>query len=362
MCSSDLPTASVSYSLDGSTFATSLSRPVKSGDTVTVKAIFVESGALYGTPTITLTQSGNATLPPVGSPMTATQFPLEWLYTFPVMASQNATVSVSVGAVDTAGNILSTTPVTAFVIDNTPPSVVLSFSDTGQHNSAGPYRAGDTVTVTANFVETHGLSGTPTLTLVPDSYTGAPLPTPALAGTGLTYSGTFTVPGGNGSVTASVSATDNAGNVLSATGLAGFTVDNTGPTFASIQPPTTTWYAGETPTLTLTFSEPVIGVASSSFTLTHGPSIVVGPSGEPSISSIAADCLQAVPVTIGLKGATGEGTASSTFVLTFASISGITDCAGNDLMPLTPGTVASGTFVLNPGTRPAPPKIGRAHV
>jgi ribosomal protein S28E/S33 len=352
------PTASVSYSLDGSTFATSLSRPVKSGDTVTVKAIFVESGALYGTPTITLTQSGNATLPPVGSPMTATQFPLEWLYTFPVMASQNATVSVSVGAVDTAGNILSTTPVSAFVIDNTPPSVVLSFSDTGQHNSAGPYRAGDTVTVTANFVETHGLSGTPTLTLVPDSYTGAPLPTPALAGKGLTYSGTFTVPGGNGSVTASVSATDNAGNVLSATGLAGFTVDNTGPTFASIQPPTTTWYAGETPTLTLTFSEPVIGVASSSFTLTHGPSIVVGPSGEPSISSIAADCLQAVPVTIGLKGATGEGTASSTFVLTFASISGITDCAGNDLMPLTPGTVASGTFVLNPGTRPAPPSGG----
>ena len=226
-----------------------LFRSVKSGDTVTVKATFVESSAIYGIPTITFTQNGNATVPPTGSPLIATQFPLEWLYAFPVMASQNATVAVSVGAVDTAGNTLSTTPVTAFVIDNTPPTVVLSFSDNGQHDISGPYRAGDIVTVNATFAEIHGLKGTPTLVLVPETYSGATLPSTTLSGTGLTYTGTITVPAGNGSVTATVGATDTAGNVLSASGLVGFSIDNTGPTFASMQPPTTTWYAGETPTL-----------------------------------------------------------------------------------------------------------------
>jgi hypothetical protein len=100
----------------------------------------------------------------------------------------------------------------------------------------GPYKSGDSVTVTATFTETNALYGTPTLTLVATSYTGGTLPTVTLAlSSGTTYTGTFTIPAGNGTVTATVGATDTAGNSLSASGQTGFTIDNTRPTRSRIR-------------------------------------------------------------------------------------------------------------------------------
>jgi hypothetical protein len=352
------PTASLAYSVDATTFSGLLSRPVKSGDTVTIRATMTEAIALSAAPTITLTSTGGVTTV-TASTMTQVGSSLVYTYAYTVQPNQNGTVSASVSAIDTASNALASTAATAFTVDNTAPTVVLAYSDGGSSDATGPYKSGDSVTVTATFTETNAISGTPTFSLVAGTFTGGTLPTVTLAlSSGTIYSSTFTIPAGNGSVTATVGATDTAGNGLSASGLIGFTVDNTNPTFASMQPPTTTWYAGEAPSLTLTFSEPVIGVASSSFTLTHGPSVAIGAAGDPSISSIASECLQNVPVVIGLKGATGDGTASSTFILTFVSTSGITDCAGNSLNSVASGTIASGTFVLNPGTRPAPASGG----
>jgi hypothetical protein len=51
-----------------------------------------------------------------------------------------------------------------------------------------------------------------------------------LSGSGLVYTGTFTIPAGDGTVTATVGAVDTAGNTLTATGQTGFTIDNTAPT------------------------------------------------------------------------------------------------------------------------------------
>ncbi|MBU6150955.1 MAG: hypothetical protein KGR25_05855, partial [Chloroflexi bacterium] len=92
----------------------------------------------------------------------------------------------------------------------------------------------DSVTVTATFTEAVALQGTPSLTLVPETYAGGTLPSVSLASAGnaLRYAGTFTVPAGNGSVTATVNAADTAGNALNATGQTGFIVDNLAPVAA----------------------------------------------------------------------------------------------------------------------------------
>ena len=80
--------------------------------------------------------------------------------TFTVPAG-NGTVTASVGAVDTAGNTLTATGQTGFTIDNTAPTVVLAYTDGGSSDATGPYKSGDSVTVTATYTETNALSGTP---------------------------------------------------------------------------------------------------------------------------------------------------------------------------------------------------------
>ncbi|NBT20497.1 MAG: hypothetical protein EBT00_17265, partial [Proteobacteria bacterium] len=147
-------------------------------------------------------------------------------------------------------------------------------------NVTGPYKSGDSVTVTATFTETNALYGTPTLSLVANGYSGGTLPAVTLAngGSGLVYTGTFTIPAGNGPVTASVGATDTAGNTLTATGQTGFTIDNTAPTATLTYALDATAFAssltrpaksGDTVTVKATFTESIALYGTPTLTLTQ---------------------------------------------------------------------------------------------
>ena len=193
------PTVALTYSLDASTYNASVARPVKSGDTVTIKATMTEAVALSAAPTITLTATGGVTAVTAAA-MTQVGSSLVYTYAYTVQASENGTVSASVSATDTATNSLTSTAATAFIVDNTAPTVVLAYSDGGSSDATGPYKSGDSVTVTATYTETNALSGTPTLSLVAGTFTGGTLPTVTLSGSGLSYTGTFTIPAGDGTV------------------------------------------------------------------------------------------------------------------------------------------------------------------
>ncbi|NBP79090.1 MAG: hypothetical protein EBU62_16560, partial [Proteobacteria bacterium] len=284
------PTATLAYALDATAFASSLTRPAKSGDTVTVKATFTESIALYGTPTLTLTQDGDATVPSANTAMTATASSLAWTYSYVVQASQNATISASVGTVDTAGNILSTTAATAFVVDNT--AIALG-----------------TLTMTTTddgAVASDGIIGslTPAFSLASASdtaYTGSGVPTAAVAsvvlqvssdgGTNWTDNATFSGSGPytvtaspalttNGTYSVRALATDLAGNtsstVLSTTN-GRITVDTTAPTAGTLTMTTTddglSASDGIIGTLTPAFS--LSAAADTSYTGTNAPTAAI---------------------------------------------------------------------------------------
>jgi hypothetical protein len=161
------------------------------------------------------------------------------------VTSNGAYVGIS-GAVDDASgehkvrNIvvaaLETTEYAGPTLDTTPPAVALAYSDSGLTNAAGPYKAGDTVTVTATFTDASSLGGNPIISLVPGTYVGGTLPTVTLTkeASGQIFNGTVIIPAGNGTVTATVDAIDTAGNVLHGVGQAGFVIDNTIPTAGTI--------------------------------------------------------------------------------------------------------------------------------
>ena len=172
---------------------------------------------------------------------------------------------------------LTMTGVPGFVIDNTAPTVVVTTSDSGTANISGPYKSGDTVTIKATFTETNGLRTAPSVALTNGTFTGGTLP-PVLLSTGengLEYIGTIIIPAGNGTVKASVSATDTAGNVFSASGLNGFTIDNTAPTVGEVQrqliaETTSTWNAPRY-TVTATDSVGIATVMVQAATSSNGP-------------------------------------------------------------------------------------------
>ena len=236
MCSSDLAYAIANAvpntaTASGLGYDTALTRPVRAGDFVVVRATTVEATALASP--ISLALDGSRVITPLTNYTAATSVGTTYHF-YAVGNGQDGTANVSVTAPDTAGNAATTSGATTFAVDTTAPTVVLAYSDGGQTDATGPYMAGDTVTVTATFTEAVALQGTPSLTLVPDTYAGGTLPsvTLASAGNALRYTGTFTIPAGNGSVTATVNAADTAGNALNATGQTGFTIDNLAPVAA----------------------------------------------------------------------------------------------------------------------------------
>ncbi|NCA15301.1 MAG: hypothetical protein EBS89_14495, partial [Proteobacteria bacterium] len=265
---------------------------------------------------------------------------LEYTYAYAVQANENGTVSASVSASDTATNALTSTAATAFIVDNTAPTVVLAYTDGQTPNATGPYKSNDSVTVTATFTETNAISGTPTLTLVAGTFTGGTLPSVTLSGSGLSYTGTFTIPAGNGTVTATVGATDTAGNTLTATGQTGFTIDNTPPTYAITYSRTAPLSAGAV-TVTVTANEALSAV----------PTISIDQPGTTDISSASTTgsgpYTYVYTVVLANAGTYADGTAT-------VSVSGV-DLAGNTGTTITSG----GTFAIDT-TPPTVTSIVRA--
>ncbi|MFM7198394.1 MAG: hypothetical protein ACKO2D_11005, partial [Chloroflexota bacterium] len=222
--------ANLNYEAAGSAPA----RPVKAGEFVVVRATTVEATALAAP--IALPLSGARPLSSVET-YTAASSVGDTYHRYDVLAGQDGTASVTVSLADTATNPAVVSGATAFDVDTTAPTATIAFSDGGPANAGGPYKSGDTVVVTATVVEAVGLQGAPTVAFTAGTWTapgGVILPNVPLSnsGSGLAYSGSFTVPDGNGTVSASIGATDTATNVLSATGLPAFTIDNVAPTAA----------------------------------------------------------------------------------------------------------------------------------
>jgi hypothetical protein len=283
--------ANLSYAAAGSAPA----RPAKAGEFVVVRATTVEAANL-GAP-IAVTLSGSRSLSPVEAYTVANSVG-DTYHRYEVLAGQDGTASVSVTAPDTAGNAATTSGATTFAVDTTTPTVVLAYSDGGQTDASGPYKSGDSVTVTATFTEAVALQGTPSLTLVPGTYTGGFLPSVSLApaGNALRYAGTFTIPAGNGSVTATVIAADTAENALNATGQSGFTIDNVAPVAdltysldatAFANPLARTVRDGDTVTIRATFTEANGLQGTPTITLAQVGDLPNFPSGAQPLSSTA---------------------------------------------------------------------------
>ncbi|NBT27731.1 MAG: hypothetical protein EBT09_14585, partial [Actinobacteria bacterium] len=294
------------------TYAASASRPVKVGDIIVVKAVTTEATGLASA--LSLALDGNRTITAL-EPYTASGSVGTTYFNHTVASGNDGTATVSVTAPDTAGNAAVASGTTTFVIDTTPPTVTLAYSDRGPTAATGPYKSGDSVTVTATFTETNALSGIPTLTLVANSYTGGTLPAMTLANgsSGLAYTGTFTVPAGDGTVTATVGAVDTAGNTLSATGQTGFTIDNTSPMLRSLLPvwsnpgsdPSFVSASGPAIEFSATFSEPVTDVSTSTFVVNRGPGIT----GTPAVTSVTTgtSAYSSFLVTLSMLNVVGDG-------------------------------------------------------
>lgn len=198
--------------------------PYAQGVAITVTVTLVEANGFAATPTFALASGTftGGTLPVVslaGSGLTYTG-------TFTVPAG-DGTVTATVGATDVAGNVLAATGLPGFSIVNAAPAVTLAFTNSVAPHGNGPFKAGAVVAVTATFDQERAVTGTPTLTLTPGTFTGGTLPAVVLSGSAPTFTGTVTVPGGDGTVTATVNATSADGSPLNATGR--FTIDNTAP-------------------------------------------------------------------------------------------------------------------------------------
>jgi T1SS-143 domain-containing protein len=203
--------------------------------------------------TIQVSTDGGATWSNVTS-----AFAGSWSYTDPATHSDgNFTYQVRV--VDDAGNVGNTTS-HAVTIDTTAPTVAVDITDT----SLSDGHASSNVTFTFSEAPVGFTSGDISLA------NGTISNFKAIDATH--YSATFTATdgvAGSGSVTVGTGYTDTAGN----TGVSGsdsVTIDTKNPTVTSIVMGDTSLLAGETSTVTITFSEAVTGFTSADVTAPNG--------------------------------------------------------------------------------------------
>ena len=124
---------------------------ISSSDVVTVTATFSE--AMASSPTLYFSDNQN------GISMTQTTTDsIVWIYRWEGISSSVSSVSVTVSGTDVAGNPYTSNASLTFVLDNTPPTVMLSHNNTS--NTIGPSQS---VTITAEFSEP--MSATPSISL-----------------------------------------------------------------------------------------------------------------------------------------------------------------------------------------------------
>ncbi|MEP2671383.1 MAG: T9SS type A sorting domain-containing protein [Cyclobacteriaceae bacterium] len=293
---------------------------VRDADNVTITAVFTEANGLSGTPTITI-----AGLTPAVSNVPMSGGPLSWTYVWNVPSGNNGSHAVTISATDLAGNpsapATAGTGPTSYIIDNTPPTVVLN----DDHPDA-IVRDADNVTITAVFTEANGISGTPTITIAGLTPSVSNVP---MSGGPLTWTYLWDVPAGNdGAHAVSISATDVAGNPNTAatagSGPTSYTIDNTPPVISATAPA----------------SSSSVGVTEVSYTLSEtvasGSITWINTGGNPDVGAPHVQALTGTELNSGSQNnivLTNNPTLvnGAVYTMTFNA----TDAAGNSAVPIT---------------------------
>ena len=169
------PTVALTYDPD---------RALGDADTLTITATFSEP--VTGTPTIAIDTQGTDL---TATAMTDSGAGTVWTFSYDVPAWSDGTATVTIaGAADAAGNPNGVATNNTFTIDNTPPTLALSYNPDRAVGDA------DTLTITATFSEP--VTGTPTIAIdTPGTDLTATAMTGSGAGTVWTFS--YDVPAGS---------------------------------------------------------------------------------------------------------------------------------------------------------------------
>ncbi|MDA8931583.1 thrombospondin type 3 repeat-containing protein, partial [Flavobacteriaceae bacterium] len=277
---------------------------VKDSDTVTITATFNEDMATA--PTIRI---GSLVTDVI---MTATST-TTWTYAWDVPSGSDGTVSATVSGTDIAGNAYTGTDSITITIDNTAPTVTLTDTD-----SDNIVKDSDTVTITATFNE--DMATAPTIrigSLVTDVI--------MTATSSATWTYAWDVPSGSdGTVSATVSGTDIAGNAYTGTDSITFIIDNTAPVISL------TTVSSNNANISVTFSEPIYNtntgsgaIEASDFTLSLSGGTAILSSATPSSISVSGNIY-----TLDLP-LSGTPNGSETMTVVLSSSSAIYDASGN---------------------------------
>ena len=277
---------------------------VKDSDTVTITATFNEDMATA--PTIRI---GSLVTDVI---MTATSS-ATWTYAWDVPSGSDGTVSATVSGTDIAGNAYTGTDSITFTIDNTAPTVTLTDTD-----SDNIVKDSDTVTITATFNE--DMATAPTIrigSLVTDVI--------MTATSSATWTYAWDVPSGSdGTVSATVSGTDIAGNAYTGTDSITFTIDNTAPVISL------TTVSSNNANISVTFSQPIYNtntgsgaIEASDFTLSLSGGTAILSSATPSSISVSGNIY-----TLDLP-LSGTPNGSETMTVVPSSSLAIYDASGN---------------------------------
>ena len=233
------PTVALTYSPD---------RAVSSADELTITATFNE--AIAGTPTIAINTTGTDLS---ATNMTDSGDQTTWTFSDDVPATSDGTATVTIsGAIDAAGNTADAASNNTFTIDNTGPTVALTYNPDRAVNSA------DELTITATFNE--AIAGTPTIAI---NTTGTDLSATNMTDSGdqTTWTFSYDVPAtSDGPATVTIAgATDAVGNSNDPASNNSFTIDNTGPTVAVTYDPDRTVSSADELTITATFNGAIVG-------------------------------------------------------------------------------------------------------
>ncbi len=191
---------------------------VRSGNNVTITALFTDADQIDETPVPTISIGGIVTNANMTKVTNAT-----WTYNWAVPAGNDGVATIAIVATDRVGNgCASPTGLTSFLVDNIAPTVVMS-----DNHPDAVVKQGNAVKFTATFTDADQIN-----TTTPPQITIGAAPAANMTMTSnkvWTYD--WTAPAGNGALAITITATDRAGNAnAAATGKVAYTLDNTAPT------------------------------------------------------------------------------------------------------------------------------------
>ena len=226
-------------------------RKVSSADTLAVTATFTEG--MSASPQISIVNSGAATIQAATS-MTGAAGDTVWTFNFSVPDGNEGTATITIVGTDIAGNSNEAASNTTFVIDNTEPTVALTY------NHARAVSSADTLAITADFSE-NIVSSTPQITIVDAGSSTIQATTNMTGSSGdTTWTFSFNVPdGSDGAATVIIAdGKDEAGNSNETASNNTFTIDNTGPTVALSYNPARAVSSADTLAITADFNENIV--------------------------------------------------------------------------------------------------------